>query len=125
MTAADELDEVWAEARAELAENLHSDDYSVLRTAYVSDGRGGRTETQTEIESGKCMLTVSNATSGGATLVSDLALKLTSYQASLPITSSVTVTDTLVINGRSFSVRDVKRGGDWGIFTVVQLIEED
>ncbi len=75
-----------------------------------------------QIESGDCVLRVDTNRSGQR-VSSDLVVTTTAYVAELPIASMLMTTDTLKVNGRTFDVQDVKRGGEWGLFTQVQMVE--
>lgn len=122
MTTADDLDSVWADARAALADAFHTDVYEVWRGVDVSNGRGGNTKDMSLVESGSCVLRVEPMRSGEH-VAADLALTTTLYTAELPIDSVLVTTDDLKINGRTFDPLDVKRGGDWGLFAEVRMLE--
>ncbi|HEU0163628.1 MAG TPA: hypothetical protein VFQ54_01215 [Thermomicrobiales bacterium] len=122
MSTANDLDPVWADARAILADAFHTDTYEIWRPTDASNGRGGNAKTLAQIESGDCVLRVDTNRSGQR-VSSDLVVTTTAYVAELPIASMLMTTDTLKVNGRTFDVQDVKRGGEWGLFTQVQMVE--
>ncbi len=112
-----------AAARSKFAGAFHPDAYSLIRRVETQDAEGGTTVVDSTVESGRCRLTVSQQmggerTSGGIAVMSESRLT-----AELPIESLVTESDTLQINGRTFSISDVNRGGGFGLFTVVDLEE--
>ena len=121
MTAADDLIPVWQDAAAEIAEALHADTYEIVRSTEVPDGYGGTTTTTATVESGRCILDVIGR--GTEAIAGTVPVATSPYTADLPIDSSVTETDTLLINGRTFAVISVARGGNFEMFTTVGLEE--
>lgn len=107
------------EAAPIIAEQFHADEYEIVRVERVSDGYGGWTETETVIESGRCFLDTSGA--GREVVGGSVVEAISPYTAELPYDSAVSETDTLVINGRPFSITSVVRGGDFAVFTEVWL----
>lgn len=122
MTAADEFDDVWAEAAALFEENLWSDDYAVKRPEEVEDSSGGYTSTLSTLETGKCSLEV-DETQSGERQANGLLVTTSTYRASLPRTTVAQTGDTLVINGRTFNVVDIKVGGHWATEAEARLEE--
>lgn len=120
MTTADDLDQVWADARGVLEDAFFTDDYIIQRPTLVSDGRGGTTETPTSAESGKCALW-SGGSQGREYVSGQRITGQTDYLAELPWSTVVRDTDDLVINGRTFQVVAVKRGGQWDTSVIVEL----
>lgn len=122
MTAADDLTAVWASVRPVFAENFHADTYAVVRTTSTPDGSGGTTETGAVVETGRCALDVANRL-GGERMSGGTVMAVSIYVAELPVDSIVAETDTLRVNGRTFAITDVKRGGNHDLFTEVTLEE--
>jgi len=121
-SVADDVAAAFAEARPLLAGAFHADTYQVVRDVATADGYGGSTIVSSTLESGRCSLNVSQRM-GGEGISAGQVLPLSLYTAELPITSIVAESDRLTINGRPFSVTDVKRGGLTDLFTVVELEE--
>lgn len=120
MTLADDLDTVFAEAGAAIAEATFSDAYTINRPAPATDGRGGNTITMSSVESGKCALWANRSQSreyiSGQRIVSSA-----DYLAELPLSTTLRATDEITINGRMFSVTGVKRDGDWATSVIAEL----
>ncbi len=121
-SVADALAAAFADARPIFSGAFHADTYQVVRDTSTDDGYGGSTVVSTTIESGRCSLTISQRM-GGEGISAGQVLPLSLYTAELPIDSIVTENDRLTINGRPFSVTDVKQGGALDLFTVVELEE--
>lgn len=123
MTAADDLTPTWAEMRAILAEQFHADHYQVMRREEVPDGYGGTTMGEPEpVETGRCTLDLTGRL-GSENIRGGVPTAVSTYTAELPIDSIVEETDTLDINGRTFEVVSVARGGAHDLFTTVGLEE--
>ena len=121
---ADQLDSVWAEARSIFADAFHTDVYQIVRSEQVEDGYGGSSFTENVVEEGRCVLEVRNIMGGERqTAGGSLMTTVSRYSVTMPIASVVKTDDTLIVNGRRFDVKDVKRGGDWGLFANVDVEE--
>ena len=124
MTTADELTPQWAAMRAVLSDAFHADSYAIVRVDPdpVPDGYGGYIDPEPEtVETGRCSLELTGRGSEGVR--GTVVVATSPYTAELPIDSVIEETDTLTINGRSFDVVSVARGGSHDLFTTVGLEE--
>lgn len=122
-TTADDIAAIFREEAAPIfAEHFHADRYELVEVVTTDDGWGGSTTEETVVESGRCALDMTSM-KGGETVRDDIGLVETAYTAELPRTSIATPSHTLKINGRTFDVVDVKRDGNFGMFTMVACEE--
>ena len=98
------------------------DSYAVLRETRVSDNRGGTTVTVTSVEAGSCALrTVGNQPEERA--LADRLGWSVPYSVDLPFSTILTPRDDLDINGRTFEVGGVLKGGAWAM-TATAIVQE-
>ncbi len=118
-----EVEDAYAEARALFLTDLMPDSYEIERTVLVKDGYGGETEQPGIVEMGPCKLaTTARLSSEG--LSGSVVMAVSSYTVKLPMTTTLTETDVLIVNGRRFDVvSPPKQAGVWGI-TVTADLEE-
>jgi hypothetical protein len=102
---------------------FHADAYEIVRTERVPDGSGGWTVTERAVETGWCSLDVARFRGSERPAGGDVVTSIAAYTVELPIDSTLTAADTLVINGRPFNVLDVKRGGEMALFTEATVEE--
>jgi hypothetical protein len=122
VSRADEITQRWAEARPKFADAFHPDSYEITRMVSMPDGSGGSTTELVVVESGRCSLDVAGRL-GVEDVRGSVVTATSAYTAELPYESTVTEADTLTINGRPFSIVDVKRAGESGMFTTCELEE--
>lgn len=108
MTLADDLAPAFAEAVTIGAESFYANHYEIVRTGTTWSGSGG-TETETVVETGRCLLTVANRLGSEAQSAGQV-LTHPSYTAEWLTAGTVTPSDTLRIDGtRTFNITDLKR----------------
>lgn len=123
MSKADAIALKFQAARGKLMEATFPDTYVIRRVTQVDDGYGGYTDVVTDVEpGGRCMLQIAGM-SGGPNENGTIVLTRSPMTAKLPYTSTITDDDTIVINNRAMNVLDVRRGGEWGLFTEVDVEE--
>ena len=122
MSKADAIALKFQAARAKLEDATFPDTYTIRRTQLVDDGYGGYTPAEVDAETGRCMLQIAGVT-GGPDENGTIVLTRSPMTAKLPYGSSITDNDALEINGRAMNVLDVRRGGEWGLFTEVDVEE--
>lgn len=125
---ADEIAEAFQEAAPEFAGNFHPDTFQVERVPVgpdglpgIPDGSGGRIVDPVIVASGRCRLDVT--TRGAERASGALIVAVTSYEVELPLDVDLKATDTLYVNGRKFAVIDIRRGGEFEMFTVAGVEE--
>lgn len=122
MPLSDDVTAAWDEARPILADAFHPDQYVIRRKQWTNDGSGGRIETLVLYEDGYCALD-STAGKGREGLWGPQTLSVTTYEAEMPLETTLRAKDEIHINGRLFNVIAVRRGGDHMIFPLA-LLEE-
>jgi len=122
MSKADALTPKFHAARGKLADAVFADEYVIERVTMVSDGYGGRTEQRVEIERGRCKLDVSGRL-GGPMVHNGQVVEIAPMTALLPYDADLEPDDALTINDRAMRVIDVRRGGEWGLFTSAEVEE--
>lgn len=124
-SAADEIAQVFRdEAGPIIAQHFHADTYVIYSVTSTPDGYGGVTDTEAQVESGRCVLERRNST-GGVRIAEQVVIAESDYIAELSSPTSVLTTNHIIaINGRRFDVQDVQREGNAGMFTYAALKEE-
>lgn len=123
MTVADEITAIWDEVRPEFAEVFHADTYEILRAQRTPGGTVLWTEQlPLVVEAGRCLLEESNGF-GGDQSDGNVIIGLSPYTVELPISTLLTDDDRVRVNGRTYLVEDVKRGGNHRLFVVASLRE--
>jgi len=122
MNAADRITPKFHAARGKLEDKLFADEYVLEGMVPVDDGYGGRVMTRVEIERDRCKLEVSGRL-GGPIVRDGVVVEVAPMRALLPYDSQIEPTHELTINGRAMRVLDVRRGGEWGLFTEVEIEE--
>ena len=110
------------DARPKFAEAFHADAYEVERTTRVPDGSGGYTEAPVVVESGYCALDSSNVTRQER-LVGGVMTSIAAYTVEMADGTDLRASDALLVNGRRFSVIDVKRAGEISLFPTATVEE--
>jgi hypothetical protein len=77
-----------------------------MRPRSLADGRGGSIAVNVKVESTRCALSVSQR-AGTEGVASDQLVGITVYTCDLPYETLLTNGDTLIVNGRLFSVTSV------------------
>ena len=122
---ADEIATVFREEAAPIfAAHFHADTYEIKSLEWVSDGSGGRVETEVVKESGRCELRAVSARSGGEGVAGPYPTSEARLEAELPLDTILNTDHLLYVNGRKFGVSNVVRGGKAEMFTVAALDEE-
>lgn len=123
---ADEIATVFREEAAPIfAAHFHADTYQIYGLEWVSDGSGGRVETEVLKESGRCELRTFSANWGGEGVTGPYPTAEARFEVELPLDTVLTTDHILRINGRKFEVSNVVRGGNAEMFTVAALDEGD
>jgi hypothetical protein len=115
------VDRALARARVIIPNLTWRDDYEVKRPVRVPGPRGA-TEVPTTVEAGVGRLNES----GLRPTEQEMARRLgwsAAYTVDLPIDTSLTPTDTLIVNGRTFQVGGVLKGGKQGLFATAVVQE--
>jgi hypothetical protein len=97
-------------------------DYAVFRPTSTIDGAGGRTETETTVEAGKCRKRVGGVREGERVVMQRLQWS-SGYALDLPMDTSLTPADDLTVNGVRLEVGEVQREGAFGIFATAIVRE--
>lgn len=88
----------------------------------VPDGHGGSMRPLVTVEAGDCLLR-QGTTRPDERLIAERMQWTTPYTVSLPVDTTLTPADTLEVNGRTFSVGGVLRGGYYAT-SAVAVCEE-
>lgn len=123
MPVYDEITAAWNEARVELADAFHPDNYMIVRKTRVPDGSGGTTDVEIVVESGKCALDVKEQFGMREGAEGPQTMSVTSYLVEMPINTVLNAADLLYVNSRKFDVIGVNRGGDHEVFPVARVEE--
>ncbi len=119
-SVSDEIAAAWDEARPELAGAFHADTYQLLSVTRVSDGRGGTTTVEAQVETGRCGLSLSGA-QGRESLSGDVVQSVYRATAELPATTLAEADDVLQVNGRRYQIIAITHPGEHGTFPVAEL----
>lgn len=122
MSNADGLAPVFQEAAEVFEEEFYADFFRVVRTEKTRDPRGGTTETETEVSSGRCMLTMAGQ-SGMERLSASRVVGITNYEADFPLGTEIRMDDSVYINDRRFKVVNVVKEGNWATSVQTDLEE--
>ena len=115
-TEADEIAAAMADAATELAQAFHADTVQIQRgTTRVPDGAGGYTEAPNTIATVRGRLDVDQRI-GAERDAGGRLVAISTYTVELPKDTDVRASDSLVVNGRTFAITDVKRGGEQDLF---------
>lgn len=112
------------EAAPVFAANFHADTYVIAEDVETADGYGGTTTTRVQRETGRCSLTSYSPNWGGIQVPGGIVMTNTPYSVELPIDSVLTTNHVITINGREFTVENVVRAGNDGMFTYAALNEK-
>lgn len=93
-----------------IAASATTDAYQIVRgTSRTPDGAGGYTETPNVVESGRCILTAGAVNPTEAAIAARLGVVNPYVVRALPAISVVTEQDTIVIGGRTFEVKGLRK----------------
>ncbi len=119
-SVADEIAAVWDSVRPILAGAFHPDTYQLLSVTRVSDGRGGTTPVEAQVEAGRCGLSLSGA-QGRESLSGDVVESVYRATAELPATTLAEADDVLQVNGRRYQIIAITHPGEHGTFPIAEL----
>ena len=116
---------VIADLRKVVQDLATPDRYEIRRPEMVDDGVGGLKPTGNilTVESGRCLLAAAGYQPDERLIAERLEYRQPYVVRNLPVTTVLTTADTLVVNGRSFQVGGIARGGAWEV-SVTAICEE-
>lgn len=122
-TTADDIADALAEATRSVVDAFHADQYQIIRSTRVSDGRGGSTSTDAVAEVGRCQLIVEN-TGGFEGAQGNAVGATTLYTVVLPRLSIARASDQITVNGRPFQIRAIREPGGIALQVITAELEE-
>lgn len=111
------------EFRGLVEELAMPDTFAIKRDTSTSDSAGGFTTSEATVASGDCRLRAQGLTRGEQAIADRLGW-VVAYAVDLPVATSVTASDRLLINGsRTMEVGGVVDAGEWAM-TKVAVCQE-
>ncbi len=101
----------------------HKDAYELIRRVPTQTGSGTRSFADVVVETGMGDLAVPNR-DAGETVQAEAIGPSSSYTLTLPFATVATTKDTIRVNGRSFAITGVEKGGHFAAFATAQLEEK-
>jgi hypothetical protein len=123
VTLADDVTEMLVECRGVLADAFHGDWYEVVRVERREvEGHGWDEQPGRVVERGRCAM-LTDGERGGERIDEQVIAGLSPHVAELPIDTVAVAGDAIRINGRTYVVEEIRRGGHHRLFARARLQE--